>query len=171
MDTDDFAEFVASRSATLLRAAWLLTGDAGKAEDLLQTALMATWRRWARVAAGGDPEPYVRRVLFSTYVSWWRRRWRAEVPTQVLPDGMRPDDVAQSQAERDVVRRALNKLTRQQRAIVVLRYVEDLSVAQTAEILQTSPDTVKVQASKALAKLRSDPQLRMAEMGAMGNVR
>lgn len=77
-EPDDFAEFVAVRSPALLRAAWLLTGDAGRAEDLLQTALAKAWRRWTAVSAADSPEAYVRRVLFTTYVSWWRRRWRAD---------------------------------------------------------------------------------------------
>jgi DNA-directed RNA polymerase specialized sigma24 family protein len=80
---DGFAEFVAARSAALLRTAWLLTGDAGRAEDLLQTALAASWRRWRHVVAGGYPEAYVRRAIVTAYLSWWRRRWRAEVPATV----------------------------------------------------------------------------------------
>jgi DNA-directed RNA polymerase specialized sigma24 family protein len=76
----EFADFVAVASPGLLRSAWLLTGDAGRAEDLLQTALAKTWRHWTRVVQAGNPEAYVRRVVFTTYVSWWRRRWRAEVP-------------------------------------------------------------------------------------------
>lgn len=82
---DGFAEFVAVRSAALLRSAWLLTGDAGKAEDLLQTVLAKAWRRWPNIADGGAPEAYVRRALFTTYVSWLRRRWRAERPAAVPP--------------------------------------------------------------------------------------
>ncbi|GIF67483.1 hypothetical protein Ais01nite_55180 [Asanoa ishikariensis] len=73
---DGFTEFVAARSDALLRSAWLLTGDTGRAEDLLQTVLATVWGRWPRIVAGGHPEAYVRRVLFTTYISWWRRRWR-----------------------------------------------------------------------------------------------
>ncbi|MBB5869732.1 RNA polymerase sigma-70 factor (sigma-E family) [Allocatelliglobosispora scoriae] len=160
---DGFADFVASRSAALLRAAWLLTGDNGKAEDLLQTALTATWRRWPHVTEGGNPEGYVRKALYTTYVTWWRRRWRAELPTEVLPERSTGSDIADRQANRDAVRRALAGLSRQQRAIVVLRYVEDRTVAQTAELLECSAETVKVQAFRALAKLRADPHLRLAE--------
>ncbi|MGH3678740.1 MAG: sigma factor, partial [Natronosporangium sp.] len=83
---DGFAEFVAVRSAALLRNAWLLTGDTGKAEDLLQTVLAKAWRRWPSIVDGGAPEAYVRRALFTTYVSWWRRRWRAEHPAALPPD-------------------------------------------------------------------------------------
>src|SRR2546423_3793791 len=82
---DGFVEFVATRSPVLLRSAWLLTGDMGKAEDLLQTVLALVWPRWRRVVAGGNPEAYIRRVLFTTYLSWRRRRWRDQVPTSTVP--------------------------------------------------------------------------------------
>ncbi len=156
---DGFAEFVAARSAALLRNAWLLTGDAGRAEDLLQTVLATVWPRWTRVAEGGNPEAYVRQALYTTYLSWRRRRWRYETPTEELPEHG-TGDVAGDLADRDALRRALATLSRQQRAIVVLRYVEDLSVAATADLLGCSPATVKVQAARALATLRSDPHLR-----------
>ncbi|MGW0507328.1 SigE family RNA polymerase sigma factor [Micromonospora sp. NPDC003241] len=155
---EGFAEFVATRSAALLRSAWLLTGDAGRAEDLLQTVLAAAWQRWSTVSAG-HPEAYLRRALFTTYVSWWRRRWRAEVPSAVPPEQAVPDDPARESADRDALRRALARLSRQQRAIVVLRYAEDLSVERTAEVLGCSTNTVKVQSSRALRSLRTDPNL------------
>lgn len=157
-----FAEFVAARSAVLLRAAWLLTGDRQLAEDLLQTALAASWRRWPQIGGSGDPEWYVRRVLVNTFLTWRRRRWWRELPAAALPE--RPGvehDHASGTAERDAVRRALARLTRQQRAVVVLRYAEDLSVLETARLLGCSPNTVKVQASRALAVLRADPDLRL----------
>ena len=161
---DDFSDFVAARSATLLRAAWLLTGDAGRAEDLLQTALAEVWPRWRKVVAGGSPEAYVRRVLFTTFLSWRRRRWRFEVPAAAPPEPAGRGDLAGDSAERDAMRRALAGLSRQQRAVVVLRYVEDLSVAETAELLRCSEATVKVQAGRALAALRSDPHMSTAEV-------
>ena len=166
---DGFVEFVAARSAVLLRCAWLLTGDMGKAEDLLQTVLAMVWPRWRRVAAGGNPEGYVRRVLFTTYLSWRRRRWRYEVPTSVLPEPGDHSDLAGDSATRDAVQRALGGLSRQQRAVVVLRYVEDLSVAETAELLNCSTATVKVQAGRALAALRADPNLRLSFVGEVGH--
>jgi RNA polymerase sigma-70 factor (sigma-E family) len=155
---DGFAEFVAARSDALLRSAWLLTGDGGRAEDLLQTVLADVWRRWATITAAGHPEAYVRRALFTTYVSWWRRRWRSEVPGRP-PDKSARGDLAAESADRDAVRRALARLSRQQRAVVVLRYVEDLSIQRTAEVLGCSHNTVKVQASRALRILRTDPHL------------
>src|SRR2546421_538397 len=162
---DGFVEFVATRSPVLLRSAWLLTGDVGKAEDLLQTVLALVWPRWRRGAAGGDPEAYIRRVLFTTYLSWRRRRWRYEVPTSTVPDRGDRTDLAGDSANRDAVQRALGRLSRQQRAVVVLRYVEDLSLAETAELLNCSVATVKVQAGRALAALRTDPQLQLSFVG------
>jgi RNA polymerase sigma-70 factor (sigma-E family) len=160
---EGFAEFVAARSAPLLRAAWLLTGEQRRAEDLLQTALAVAWRRWSRVVDAGSPEAYVRRVLFTTYVTWWRRRWRHELPFAALPEPPGAADHAGAVVLRDAVRRALARLSRQQRAVVVLRYVEDLTVAQTAQVLGCSEGTVRVQASRALAVLRTDPGLQLAE--------
>jgi RNA polymerase sigma-70 factor (sigma-E family) len=158
---DGFAEFVAARSGALLRSAWLLTGDIGKAEDLLQTVLAKAWRRWSAIAETGAVEAYLRRALFTTYVSWWRRRWRAELPSATPPDRAGAGDVATEAANRDAVRRALARLSRQQRAVVVLRYVEDLSVQNTAELLGCSTGTVRVQALRALRSLRADPDLRL----------
>ncbi|MEV4412035.1 SigE family RNA polymerase sigma factor [Catellatospora sp. NPDC049609] len=157
---EGFAQFVAARSDALLRSAWLLTGDAGRAEDLLQTVLADLWRRWDTITTGGHPEAYARKALFTTYVSWWRRRWRMEIPSEP-PDRTGNGDTAGEYADRDAVRRALARLSRQQRAIVVLRYVEDLTVQRTAEVLGCSENTVKVQAFRALRALRADPNLEL----------
>jgi RNA polymerase sigma-70 factor (sigma-E family) len=162
---DGFTEFVAARSATLMRAAWLLTGEQRLAEDLLQTTLAATWRRWSRISATENPTSYVHKILTTTYLSWWRRRWRHELPASKLPEHPASGcDHAASVAQRDAIRRALARLSRQQRAVVVLRYAVDMSVAQTAEVLGCSPNTVKVQASRALAALRADAGLRPSEI-------
>jgi RNA polymerase sigma-70 factor (sigma-E family) len=157
---EGFAEFVAARSHVLLRAAWLLTGDAGRAEDLLQTALARSWQRWDRIAKGGNPEGYVRRVLYTTYMSWWRRQWRGELPSAAPPDRAGAEDVAAESAARDGLRRALARLTRRQRAVVVLRYVEDLTVVETAELLGCSAGTVKTLAFRGLETLRADAAVR-----------
>ena len=161
---DGFTEFVSVRSATLLRSAWLLTGDPGRAEDLLQTVLAVVWPRWTRVVEGGNPEAYVRQALYTTYLSWRRRRWRFETPTADLPEPAHDRDPSRGSADRDALRRALARLSPQQRAIVVLRYVEDLSVSETAHVLGCSEGTVKVQAGRALANLRTDPHLRLDAM-------
>ena len=149
-----FDEFVAARSGRLLRTAYLLTRDHDLAEDLLQTALTKAWFAWSRI--DGEPEPYVRKVLVNTYASWWRRKWRGEEPTETLPD--RPVEVTEGPASQDLWT-ALGRLPRRQRAVVVLRYFEDLSEVETARLLDCSVGTVKSQASKALAKLRVDPAL------------
>ena len=155
-DRSEFDDFVASRSQALLRTAYLLTGDHALAEDLLQTALAKSWFAWGRIS--GPPEPYVRRVIATTYATWWRRRWRSEYPSVELPEAAGPDRTA-GVDERDVLWRALGALPRRQRAVVVLRYYEDLSEAETAAALGVSRGTVKSQAAKALAALRRDDDL------------
>ncbi|MEZ0579473.1 SigE family RNA polymerase sigma factor [Nocardioides sp. MH1] len=157
-DTADgtFDGFVAARGDALWRSAWLLTSDRQLAEDLVQTALAKSWRSWERVGPEGF-EPYVRRVMFTTYVSWWRRKWRGERPTEVLPEaGVSAPD---TDTRNDLVS-ALAGLPKGQRAIVVLRYFEDLTEAQTADALGISQGTVKSQCSRALTALRSSPHLR-----------
>lgn len=155
-DRPDFAEFVSVRSPALLRTAYLLTGDWSLGEDLLQTALASTWRRWGRLT--GEPEAYVRRTMLNTYLSWRRRRWSSEVPTGELPDRPLADGTSAAD-DRDLVWTALQRLPRRQRAVVVLRYYEDLTEAETANLLGITVGTVKSQASKALATLRVDSTL------------
>lgn len=163
-DRDDFDAFVAARGAALWRTAWLLTGDPHRAEDLVQTALGKAWPHWHRVSSGGSFEAYVRKVLFTTYVAWWRRKWNAEVPTAEPPE---PADRPIGDADRVALQRdvaaALATLPRGQRAVVVLRYFDDLTEAQAAEVLGCSVGTVKSQTAKALAALRSSPALARVE--------
>jgi RNA polymerase sigma-70 factor (sigma-E family) len=154
-DRSGFDEFVATRSQALLRTAYLLTGEHALAEDLLQAALAKSWFAWARIE--GPPEPYVRRVLATTYATWWRRKWRAERPTGELPEV--PAETGTAVEDRDALWRALATLPRRQRAVVVLRYYEDLSEAETAAALGISRGTVKSQAAKALGALRRDGDL------------
>jgi RNA polymerase sigma-70 factor (sigma-E family) len=153
-----FEEFVTLRSSRLLRAAYQLTHDWAQAEDLLQTAYAKAWRVWSRLSAEADPEPYLRKIMFNTYVTWWRRRWHGEEPTDSLPDQRHPDEYNRSH-DRDQLWRALGRLPRRQRAIVVLRFFEDMTEAQVADVLDCSVGTVKSQISRALAKLRLDPSL------------
>ena len=152
----DFDDFVAARSGRLLRTAYLLTRDHALAEDLLQTALTRAWFAWSRIE--GDPEPYVRRILVNTYASWWRRRWTGEQPTDDLPEQPYVDATSGADTGHDLWQ-AMGRLPRRMRAVVVLRYFEDLTEAQTAEALGCTVGTVKSQTSKALAKLRIDPSL------------
>jgi RNA polymerase sigma-70 factor (sigma-E family) len=162
---DTFDNFVAARGAALWRSAWLLTGDHQRAEDLVQTALGKAWPHWHRVSASGSFEAYVRKVLFTTYVAWWRRGWNAEVPSAVPPDRVDTDegDDAEALALRQDVATALAALTRGQRAVIVLRYFEDLTEAQAAEVLGCTRGTIKSQAARALAALRSSPALASQE--------
>lgn len=157
---EEFDAFVVTRSQALLRTAYLLTHDHALAEDLLQTALAKAWFAWARIE--GAPEPYVRRILVTTYSSWWRRRWNGERPTEELPEHAGPDEAEASGARHDLWT-ALERLPRRQRAVVVLRYFEDLTETQAAEALGCSVGTVKSQTSKALAKLRIDPSLTSSD--------
>ena len=159
-DPPGFDAFVAARSPALQRLAYLLTRDWALAEDLLQTALVRSWQAWGRI--DGDPEPYVRTVLVNTFTSWWRRRWNGEVPTAELPESA---SAAAGVEQRDLLWQALGRLPRKQRAVVVLRYYEDLSEAEIASVLGVSRGTVKSQCSKALAHLRVDASLENALEG------
>ena len=150
-----FEEFFAARSDGLLRTAYLLTRDRALAEDLLQTALAKAWFAWSRIH--GDPEPYVRKVLVNTYASWWRRKWNGETPHEDVPE--REQERRDDPEGRTDLWAALGRLPKRQRAVVVLRFFEDLSEAETARVLECSTGTVKSQTSKALAKLRIDPSL------------
>ncbi|SCE76610.1 SigE family RNA polymerase sigma factor [Micromonospora mirobrigensis] len=150
---EEFREFVAARSAALLRTAYLLAGDWATAEDLLQTALTKTYLAWKRLGGIEAIEPYARRVMVNTSTSWWRRRWHGERPTEVLPELAGTDEIEQ-QLDRDVLWRHLSALPARQRAVLVLRFYEDLSEAQTAALLEISPGTVKSQTSRALGTLR-----------------
>jgi RNA polymerase sigma-70 factor (sigma-E family) len=153
-DEAEFDAFVVARSQALLRTAYLLTQDEGLAEDLLQTALTKSWFAWRRIE--GPPEAYVRRVLVTTSASWWRRRWTGERPTETLPERTMPVEDGGDQDLWD----ALGHLPPRQRAVIVLRYLEDRTEVETAELLDCSVGTVKSQASKALAKLRVDAALQ-----------
>jgi RNA polymerase sigma-70 factor (sigma-E family) len=174
-DRAEFDDFVVGCSPRLLRTAYLLTRDHGMAEDLLQTALTKAWFAWSRI--GGDAEPYVRKIIVNTYASWWRRKWNGEHPSDELPESVSNDHAEGASTGHDLWA-ALGRLPRRQRAVVVLRYFEDLTEAETARLLDCSVGTVKSQASKALAKLRIDPALETgngpaSELGATttGDVR
>lgn len=152
-----FSDFVASRLPALLRLGHLLTGSKPDAEDLVQTALVKTYRAWPRVLRQDAPEAYVRRVMLNTYRSWWRYRLSREVITAALPERLAAE---QLNDEREVVWRALATLPKRQRAVLVLRYYEDLSEADIAAALGCSVGTVKSAASRGLARLRETSGLR-----------
>jgi RNA polymerase sigma-70 factor (sigma-E family) len=154
-----FEEFVTYRSTRLLQAAFQLTHDWALAEDLMQTALAKAWRSWSRLSGEADPEPYVRKIMFNTYASWWRRRWNYEDPTGEMPEQPDTPRAIDRVDDRDQVWRALGRLPRRQRAAIVLRYFEDMTEAQTADILDCSVGNVKSLTSRGLAALRLDSSL------------
>ena len=150
----DFLDFVRSRSAALLRSAYLLTGDRHLAEDLVQTALAKTALRWHRIDHR-NAEAYTRRVLYHEQVDGWRRKRVAEAFPGVLPDRANHGSESDHSDLKVAVQQALSQLGPRQRAVVVLRFFEDRTERETAEILGCSIGTVKSQAHRALATLRS----------------
>ncbi len=152
-DEAAFEAFVAARSDELLRFAVLLTHDRGHAEDLLQTALVKAYRRWNRIAAD-DPCPYVRRVMVTSAASWRRLRATQEIVSLPAHDPVGPD-LADRFGDRQQMADALATLPPRMRAVLVLRYAEDLSEAATADALGCSVATVKSQTARGLARLRS----------------
>jgi RNA polymerase sigma-70 factor (sigma-E family) len=150
-DAAEFAAFVEGRQHQLLRAAYLVTGDRQLAEDLLQTALVKLAQRWEWVR-DGNPEAYLRTVLYRDAVSWWRKHRREHV-TASVPERSGPDP-AEDTALRLAFGTALARLAPRQRAVLVLRYFEDQSEARTAEILGVAVGTVKRQAHDAIRRLR-----------------
>jgi RNA polymerase sigma-70 factor (ECF subfamily) len=150
----EFREFVAARSAALQRTAYLLVGDWGLAEDLVQTALIKTYLAWHRISDSAAVESYARKVLANTATRWWRRRWRGERPAAFLPDRPVANEADESWVEHDRVWRVILTLPVRQRAVLVLRFYEDLTEAETARLLDVSVGTVKSHMSRALAALR-----------------
>jgi len=154
----DFEEFVANRAAVLLRYAHVLTGDAHRAEDLVQSALASCYRRWSRVRPG-EAERYVRKAVLNAHLSWWRRAARRREATtgDLGPQAASSQAVASADAaldDRDEVWRVLATLPPRQRAVLVLRYYEDLTEEETAYQLDVTVGTVKSQHAKALRSLR-----------------
>ncbi len=157
---EDFRSYVAARSPALLRTAYLLTGNRADAEDLLQTALAKTYLAWDRIREREAVDGYVRRVMVNTQTSWWRRRKVDEHPTDELPERSGGRDATADVDLHDALWTALSTLPKRQRAMVVLRYYEDLSEAETAHVMGVSVGTVKSTTSRALAKLRDTSGLR-----------
>ena len=149
----EFREFVAGRWKWLVQAAVLLTGDAGHAEDLAQTALVRVFMSWSRVRAADDVNAYTMRIPINQNKNRFRRRRVVEQLTAAPPERAGGDPTSRVD-QRAVLLAALASLPKRQREVVVLRYWEDYSEAQTASILGCSVGTVKSQAAKALAKLR-----------------
>ncbi|GAA0365081.1 SigE family RNA polymerase sigma factor [Micromonospora gifhornensis] len=154
-DEERFREFVSQQWGPLTRTAYLLTGDRGAAEDLVQSALEKTHRRWSRILRKDAPGAYVRRTMINTAVSWRRRRRTIEVPL-LDADTIATPDAYQHAESRHQLLAALRRLPPRMRAVLVLRYFEDLSEADVARLLDCSTGTVKSQASRGLARLRAD---------------
>lgn len=162
-----FEEFVAGSSDALQRAAWLLTGDVHLAQDLVQTVLADAWQRWARLGApGNDAEAYVRRAIYTTYVTWWRRRSFSERPTDLGAEqvGTSQPDAASQVADRVTLAAALRDLSPQQRTVIVLRFSGDCTIEQTARILRMSTSAATTHQARGLARLRASGLLTGEEV-------
>ena len=149
----DFEQYIRARGPGLARVARLLCDDPHTAEDLVQTVLAKALVSWRRVRASGDIDAYLRRALVNTRNSWWRRL-RAESSTDRPPDSLVADSTGRSD-EYHLLLQALRALPNGQRAAVVLRYYEDLSESQVADILGCSIGTVRSQTGRGLRTLRA----------------
>ena len=151
---EEFAAYVRERGEHHLRVAVLLTGDWHAAEDLVQASLVKLYRAWPRLDTHAGLDAYLRRIMINTHRAWWRARWRREAPAAVLPERVSDEDLADRQALGALVRQALAGLPRQQRAVLALRYCEDLPEAEVAALLGCTVGTVKTHAHRGLRALR-----------------
>ncbi|TDD58656.1 SigE family RNA polymerase sigma factor [Kribbella antibiotica] len=149
---EEFAEFARGRHGALYRYAYLLVGERGLADDLVQEALIKTYVAWRRLRDPNAAEAYTRKVITNTAINWWRRKSYHERPYDDLPEGIAP---TQDSSTRLWLWNELLQLPPRQRAALVLRYYEDLTEVQTAEVLNCAVGTVKSQVSIALSKLRA----------------
>jgi RNA polymerase sigma-70 factor (sigma-E family) len=154
----DFRDYVRTRRRALLRTAYLLTGNLADAEDLVQSALAKTYFAWDRIEDRGALDGYVRRAIVNTHISWWRRRRVQEYPTDELPDQAVADHASNSDLH-ETLRQAINRLPDRMRAAVLLRYYDDMTEAEVAEVLGVTPGTVKSTVARAVARLRIDAHL------------
>jgi len=150
-----FEAYAAARGAALVRFAMLLTGDDHRAEDLVQEALTKAYLRWSRIRRTDNPDVYLRRLVINGSRSWWRRRANRETPGLESAERASPSDLGSEAAARDELWRLIAALPDQQRAVVVLRYYEDLDDATIAQILECTSATVRTHAMRALHKLRA----------------
>jgi RNA polymerase sigma-70 factor (sigma-E family) len=154
-----FGEYVRVRSHALLRTAQALTGNRADAEDLVQATLVKAYQSWDRIDDAAALDTYVRRVMVNTHISGWRRRRVDEYPTDEIPDAPSAGDATRDSDLRDVVQRALDRLPRQMRAAVMLRFYDDMTEPEVAAALGVSVGTVKSTVARAVAKLRNDSEL------------
>lgn len=160
-DEAGYREFVNAHQQRLLRTAWLLTGSWTEAEDLVQTALVRCWPHWDRLVRQGSPEAYVRRAVTTSFISSRRRLWRREVATAAedMPEAVHHGQMDRSDLRASLLH-AVRSLPPRQRAVVALRYLQDMSEQEVADAMSCSVGTVKSQTSKALRSLRALPGLR-----------
>jgi len=150
-----FEQYVQARQATLFRSALLLTGHRQDAEDLLQAALTKLATHWSAIHRDSSPDAYVRTTMYHQWISWWRKRRHAsEYALTTAPEVSGTGDVASESALRLALAQVLRQLTPKQRAVVVLRYYEDLPEADVARILGCGVGTVRSQVHRTLARLR-----------------
>lgn len=159
IDDRDFREYVRERRRALLRTAYLLTGNRADAEDLVQSVLAKTYLAWNRIEDRAALDGYVRRAMVNTHISWWRRRRVEEFPTDEVPDQAVADHSVGSDIQ-ESLQRAIARLPQRMRDAVLLRYYQDMTEAEVAEVLGVSLGTVKSTVSRAVAKLRIDADLQ-----------
>ena len=150
----EFAAFVVECSPKMLRVAFLLTGQQSAAEDLLQASLEKLYVVWDRLETDTPPTQYLRRIVYTTHISSWRRRLR-EVLTESPPEHAEQRDAYAEHDDRDRLWRLVQRLAPMQRSVIVLRFYEDLSGAEIAQVLRISPGSVKVHTSRGVRRLRS----------------
>lgn len=151
----DFEAWMIARQRKLLATAYLLTGDPHSAEDLVQTTLAKVYLAWDRVSQAQSVDAYARKMLVNEHTSGWRRLWRHREVVTDTSDHDVPMHGEQYDGVRETLWEAVRGLPERQRAVVVLRYYEQLSEKETADVLGVSTGTVKSQASRALASLRT----------------
>jgi RNA polymerase sigma-70 factor (sigma-E family) len=160
IDDQAFERLIHARSPALMRAAWLLTGDWQRAEDLVQTSLSAAWTRRTKIRDPQALESYVRRVMINTFLSWRRRQGFHEIPVaEPTVDESRRNPIDVSTDTRLQTLSILRRLPRRQRAVIALRYLLDLSESDTAAALGCSVGTVRSHGARAIRAMRSDPQV------------
>jgi RNA polymerase sigma-70 factor (sigma-E family) len=153
-DAAAFDAYVSERGGSLLRFAYVLCGDYYLAEDLVQEALVKVHRRWSKVERTDQPGTYVRKAILRQYLSWRRRRSSGELPEDIPDDSNQKPDHAQSLADREALWAALSGLPPKQRAVLVLRFYEDLNDDEIATYVGCSAQTVRSHASRGVARLR-----------------
>ncbi|WP_328990741.1 SigE family RNA polymerase sigma factor [Kribbella sp. NBC_01245] len=151
-DQAEFRDYVIARKASLLRTAYLLSGDSHRAEDLVSTTVIKLYGAWKSARDATHTDAYVRRILVRVFLDERRRPWRREHPTEVLPEPLTQAD--ETPVHRTDLRRLLDQMPPRQRAVLVLRFLDDLSVDQTAGVVRCSEGAVKTLTSRALDSIR-----------------